>query len=680
MRKATKAFTAGTPSRFHPDAAAMLAEIARSQNNEENPQPTSDTQTSVESDHRNSTQEYKKLSIKIDLDPTPVNSKSETQGSLKVPHQPRRSRLSCGLDLSAPQNGSLNQDGLKNDDIFSEKARLILLARMYKVETEKSKGLQSEIDRLNAQRGTEQEGIMEFEDSIKNLKIKVKKLEKLKDRCIHKVCPICGDQSPVDDDRRLSFDPAGFNDEINEDDNNTPMARAITGSDDRSGIDEDDEDDGSDGGNITRRAKREKSFKKRNVKQTTTAQSPEFKNKKAKEQKVNPSAAIISTIKESGMKKFKNFMPLKSVLKHIFTLYNDRLRDNAIYKDEEFPNFVYTWFLNNFGFKKIAEQKFIVFVLSVKKYLYVVRINLFARFMGLLDGISNHNLDEFTKYLEATEYISKLNLGSPVQNTDTDTKHYIPFLKGADYVKYFAETKMGIEEYAEFRKGIESIKEPDPKGINRNGLMDFDLLMTKVLAKYRIVCSRAKQNVVTAFKAADLDGNKNCSLKEFNILYRNIEAEKYDYSFAEAIFNQHADVNVGGQMNLSFDKFTVVCVEYSLFSDAQQDSFLGVQTKEELADQIQELQQKWERTFESIRENLRIMTSISKQDIEYWESILELLGPRIASIEDFTSQEIKPLLIAYKILFQETEKLKEQDIGVDAYGVKKSKQTSKLNL
>lgn len=676
-RKATKSFTVGTPSRFNPEAslnaALRLAEIAANQTSTESNDPAPNSQSSVESEPQNFEQEHKKLSIRIDSEPNPVNLKSQTRDSLNIPRQPRRPRLSFGIDLSDSRNGNENQENLKNDDAFSEKARLILLARMYKVETEKSKGMQSEIENLNAQIGTEQENVIELEANIKELKIKVRKLERLKDQCIHKVCPICGDHSPVDDDPKLSFDHAGFSDEINEDDNSTTRGRAIT-----EGI-EDNEDDGSEGGS-TRRMKKEKSFKKRNIKPTTTAASPEFKNKKVKEQKVNPSAAIISTIKESGMKKFKNFMPIKSVLKHIFTLYNDRLRDNAIYKDEEFPNFVYTWFLNNFGFKKIAEQKFIVFVLSVKKYLYVVRINLFARFMGLLDGISNHNLDEFTKYIEATEYIGKLNLGSPIQNADTDTKHYIPFLKGADYVKYFAETKMGIEEYAEFRKGIESIKEPDPKGINRNGLMDFDLLMTKVLAKYRIVCSRAKQNVVTAFKAADLDGNKNCSLKEFNILYRNIEAEKYDFSFAEAIFNQHADVNVGGQMNLSFDKFTVVCVEYSLFSDPQQDTFLGVQTKEELVTQMQELQQKWEQIFESIQENLRIMTSIPKEETEYWQSILELLGSRIRSIEDITSQETKPLLIAYKILFQETEKLREQDMDVDAYGVRTKKQTSKLNV
>jgi hypothetical protein len=203
-------------------------------------------------------------------------------------------------------------------------------------------------------------------------------------------------------------------------------------------------------------------------------------------------------------------MATKNVLKLITTLYAERInstKDNNAQKDEELCSFTYTYFLNNFGFKNIAEQKFIVFVLSVKKYLHIVRINLFARFMGLLEGSSNYNVDEFNKYIEGVESIFNSTLGSPIINNETDPKHFVPYLRCLEYIKNFSETKMSQQEYSDFKKEFEVLKQPDPKNINRVGIIDIDLFMTKILLKYRIICNRTKLNVINAFKAADLDGN-----------------------------------------------------------------------------------------------------------------------------------------------------------------------------
>ena len=543
---------------------------------------------------------------------------------------------------------------------------------MYRVEKEKSEGFKKDIENLKHEVETEKTNYDNSEKKIGELLNKVRRLEKEKFKCIHEVCLICGERNAGEDNDDNLDDEGDLIKAKLDIDNTKEELRSIDGisEEDEEEYEDIDKDDGQDSP-TQRRARIQRRSKKKSTKQTIGT-LPEFTKKKQKE-KINPALAIIASIKNNGMKKFKNFMPMKGVLKHILVLYNDRSKDNAIYKDEEFPKFVYSWFLNNFGFKKLAEQKFIIFVLSVKKYLYIVRINLFARFMGLLDGSSNYNLDEFNKYLEAMDYTSKLNLGAPIQNNDSDSKHFIPFLKGVDYVKYFAENKMNFEEYTEFRKGIEVIKEADPKGINRNGIIDFDLLMTKVLAKYRILCNRTKQNVVNAFKAADLDGNKTCSLKEFILLYRNIEHDKYDYWFAETVFNEHADVKIDGEINLSFDKFTVVCVEYSLFSDAQQDQFLEVSSKEDIANQMKDIKERWSRHYESTKENLAIMTKIDNEEIEYWKSILEVLSNRVEEVEDFGSQEVKPLLIAFKILMKEVDVLKEEDMEIDLYGIKKPK-------
>jgi len=565
------------------------------------------------------------------------------------------------------------------DANLSGKVKLILLARMYKTEKEKAESYRMDIDDLKEKLEYTKKEEEKSEKKVSELLAKMKKLEKKAEKCIHQVCPICGEQNNAVEEEEEEEAPAAAEEEEEEngdiskeelDEENE--AKEPAGSIVLSGEEGEDGENDEDPEQKARKSKYRRGGRKKTTK-PTIGTIPELGTKKKQKEPRNPALAIIASIKNNGMRKFKNFMPMKGVLKHIYTLYNDRSKDNAIEKDEEFPKFVYTWFLNNFGFKKLAEQKFIIFVLSVKKYIYIVRINLFARFLGLLDGSSNYNLDEFGKYLEAMDYISKVNMGSPIQNVDTDSKHYVAFLKGADYIKYFAETKMSFEEYTEFRKGIEAIKEADPRGINRNGIIDFDLLMTKVLAKYRIICNRTKQNVVNAFKAADLDGNKTCSMKEFILLYKNIEQEKYDYWFAETVFNEHADVKIDGEMNLTFDKFTVVCVEYTLFSDAQQDRFLEIQNSDDLANEMKQLKDLWDHNYTNVNENLDLLTKIPAEEVKYWRNIIDVIGTRVAAIDDYASSEVKPLLIAYKILKVEIERLKEEDMEIDLYGVKKPK-------
>ena len=81
---------------------------------------------------------------------------------------------------------------------------------------------------------------------------------------------------------------------------------------------------------------------------------------------------------------------------------------------------------------------------------------------------------------------------------------------------------MTIEENQQLKAEIEILKETDPKGVNKAGIIDFDLFMEKMLSKYRHLVNKAKTYVINAFAACDLDGNKMCNLEEFLLLNRHI--------------------------------------------------------------------------------------------------------------------------------------------------------------
>ena len=45
---------------------------------------------------------------------------------------------------------------------------------------------------------------------------------------------------------------------------------------------------------------------------------------------------------------------------------------------------------------------------------------------------------------------------------------------------------MSSEESTELRKELENLKEIDPKGINKLGIVDSDIFMSKILQRYKI--------------------------------------------------------------------------------------------------------------------------------------------------------------------------------------------------
>ena len=131
-------------------------------------------------------------------------------------------------------------------------------------------------------------------------------------------------------------------------------------------------------------------------------------------------------------------------------------------------------------------------------------------------------------------------------------------------------------------------------------------------------------------------------------------------------------MTIGTDVNLSFDKFTVVCVEYGLFSDAQQDQFLGINSREELLERFQVMKMTWPILQLDINERISRMKKSSSEEKAQWIEIITLLEDKVQNLDTTEPTDIKPILIAYKILDNETKIFVEKEIEVDGYGVRKS--------
>ena len=379
-------------------------------------------------------------------------------------------------------------------------------------------------------------------------------------------------------------------------------------------------------------------------------------------QKQNLGWILLEKIKFKKMSKFHNFMHLKLILKQIHMIYFERIaqmKENPLLKEQDFASYAYSFFLSLFGLKKIADKRFIILILSIKKHLSFFRVNMFARFLGLLDVPLNYNIDELNKYSEALDFIcNSSTMGTTINNNESDTKFYVPYIRALQYTGLFGDTRMTLEESNELKKEIELFKENDPRNLNRSGIIDFDLFIEKILAKYKILVNRAKTYVINAFAACDLDGNKMCNLQEFLLLNRHIESEGYEEEKVEKIFLANADIEKDGEKNLSFDKFSVVSVEYNLFTDEAQDRYLGITKKIQIEVKMQELVAVWKEKKKTIETRFEALGIISAEEKENWKKIIEVLEGRIMGE---MKEGLKPTLIAYMILDKESERLEEAE-------------------
>ena len=104
--------------------------------------------------------------------------------------------------------------------------------------------------------------------------------------------------------------------------------------------------------------------------------------------------------------------------------------------------------------------------------------------------------------------------------------YYTPYVRAIQYIGTYADSRMTQEEREHLKKEVDFMKENDSKNINKPGLIDFDSFMIQIFSRYRILVSRAKEYMINAFAACDLDGNGMCNYEEWYLLLRHIEPNR----------------------------------------------------------------------------------------------------------------------------------------------------------
>ncbi|CAD8185807.1 unnamed protein product [Paramecium pentaurelia] len=355
-------------------------------------------------------------------------------------------------------------------------------------------------------------------------------------------------------------------------------------------------------------------------------------------------------------KKVVAYWPVKNVLRTITQIYLEKASFGG---EADMQIFVFNFFLNKYGFKHVAEKKYLQFLLSVIHFSQIFRVNLFARLLCLLhDEHLNFTQEESAFLLSGLEYIhSQTSLGVNIVQGDSESKFHVPYLRALDYIKMHLENKLTEDEIKELRQDLDNLKESDPK--NKSGVVDLDLFMSKVLDKYRNVTHRTKLFVIHAFQAADLDGNKKINHNEFLTLFRHIEYEKFNFQEALDLFDEQADIIHQGEKNLSFNRFTSVCVNQQIFTENSLNDFIGKEANiEQIFDNVVKTWNQYKLEVQGLLSQLQPF--VTQEIYQEWVNILYTLEKRILH-QKTDYQNVRPILIAHKILKLELTRLLDED-------------------
>lgn len=376
-------------------------------------------------------------------------------------------------------------------------------------------------------------------------------------------------------------------------------------------------------------------------------------------EKINdPGQAILGKIKgdmQSGKSKFKISLPLKSVLKQISMFYTDKVsqsRENPMLREQGMGTFIYKQFINTYGFHKFGIQKYVKFIVSVKKHTNIGRVNTFAKLIGLLDGTRNFTSQQSRQFLHGLEFIlTSATGGVGYLNPDHQKVHFVPFSRAMEYIKTFTDKYGHEEDLNELRRELERQRLVDPAKTVVSGLLDIDVFLEKMMIRHKLIMSKYKEVHLTAYTAADLFKQNKIKFAEFLVLYKAIEGDKVEEKKLEEVFIRYCDLLEDDAVALSKEQFSVLSFELRLFSAQKQNAYIEVKDDFDLERKYDQFQSGWMEEMTRINQLIeKKQPFLSTEITNKWKSALQFIDQDMAKGDLYIK---KSILIRHKIILND---------------------------
>lgn len=339
-----------------------------------------------------------------------------------------------------------------------------------------------------------------------------------------------------------------------------------------------------------------------------------------------------------------------TLLKLINTIiqdYNMQMKEEQIVQTQPLHIYAYDHFVaKHGGLKKVLETKYKQFLSACYFHKNIPQIGLFARFLGLCDPLEIEFFRTFVLTVDLLHKYSKLGVEINVSETDDPL---IPTIRCFEVLNEYFHDKFSESELVLIKNDLGKITKPCPKCINQ-GVVEKTEFALFVIQHYKNFLKLSTNNVKDLFDAADLNGDKFLQFEEFDLLFRNIESEKYAYELSINCFQSYSDLiaEMNGQSYpaISYERFTIFALEKDYFKKEAQEKFIGNIDANELQRRMQILHNRCSYIIKEMKWR-------SMQCGKNSPSFIEMINTVKKKIEE--NDQRRPVYMAYKLLNEDTK-------------------------
>ena len=209
-----------------------------------------------------------------------------------------------------------------------------------------------------------------------------------------------------------------------------------------------------------------------------------FTRRLYKDPKKSLSVKILDRVLEKKISWFKKraYLSKKMINKLIFSFYLSYFSKSDF--QEPFIYFIYEELAQKSGLKSVGDRKFIHFISSLIVLHPLKRPTNFIKFLGAGSIINNSNFLPFSLryFLECLHFMNSSKIGICTIDETAD-KILLPVSRAVECVKEKLE-KIDKSAIGKTISLIESQAEPDPKKINKTGVVECELVLEVLLAVF----------------------------------------------------------------------------------------------------------------------------------------------------------------------------------------------------
>lgn len=172
-------------------------------------------------------------------------------------------------------------------------------------------------------------------------------------------------------------------------------------------------------------------------------------------------------------------IPKKMLSRLISWAYSEllmRKKERETAASDSLATMLFDLFTHKYGFEKLSERKMKQVVNGCFAYKEDIKIETFARLLGLWDAYS---VQSFRWFLKALDYTSKYQYCLDMDGEDTIL---LPLTRAIECGKALFEGQIKPQLLTDFKLHLESFKIHDPRGFTKSGLLNLDLFLQEILS------------------------------------------------------------------------------------------------------------------------------------------------------------------------------------------------------